>query len=84
MTLVLGLPFTIAAVVLGASPFGSGSAPLPALTLTALGGLVAGAVAGPFGGAVDALLYVDRRMRGEGLDLELAQQARRARPAVAA
>jgi hypothetical protein len=84
MTLVLGLPFTIAAVALGASPFGSGATPLPALTLTALGALVAGAVAGPFGGAVDGLLYVDRRMRAEGLDIDRAQQARLARPVVPA
>jgi hypothetical protein len=76
LTLVLALPFTIGAVVLGGGPFASGPAPLSAFALTALGALVAGAVAGPFGAAVDALLYVDRRMRAEGLDIDLGQRAR--------
>jgi hypothetical protein len=81
LTLVLALPFTIGAVVLGGGPFASGPAPLSAFALTALGALIAGAVAGPFGAAVDALLYVDRRMRAEGLDIELGQQARAGVPA---
>jgi hypothetical protein len=81
LTLVLALPFTIGAVVLGGGPFASGPAPLSAFALTALGALVVGAVAGPFGGAVDALLYVDRRMRAEGLDLDLGQRERPGVPA---
>jgi MFS family permease len=81
LTLVLALPFTIGAVVLGGGPFASGPAPLSAFALTALGALVAGAVAGPFGAAVDALLYVDRRMRAEGLDIDLGQRARAGLPA---
>jgi MFS family permease len=76
LTVVLALPFTIGAVVLGGGPFASGATPLSALALAALGALVAGAVAGPFGGAVDALLYLDRRMRAEGLDIDLGQRAR--------
>jgi hypothetical protein len=81
LTLVLALPFTIGAVVLGGGPFASGPAPLSAFALTALGALVAGAVAGPFGGAVDALLYLDRRMRAEGLDIDLGQRERAGVPA---
>ncbi|HEV7754724.1 MAG TPA: hypothetical protein VGO94_02590 [Mycobacteriales bacterium] len=78
VTVVLALPFTIGAVVLGGGPFTTGTAPLTALAVTALGALVAGTVAGPFGGAVDALLYVDRRMRAEGLDIELGRTGRAA------
>jgi hypothetical protein len=81
LSLVLALPFTIAAVVLGGGPFASGAAPLAAFALTALGALVAGTVAGPFGGAVDALLYADRRMRAEGLDIDLGRRARAGVPA---
>jgi hypothetical protein len=76
MTFVLALPFTIGASVLGGGPFASGAAPLSALGLTALGALVAGTVAGPFAGCVDGLLYVDRRMRAEGLDIYLALRVR--------
>jgi hypothetical protein len=76
MTFVLALPFTIGAALLGGGPFATSAAPLSTLGLTALGALVAGTVAGPFSGCVDGLLYVDRRMRAEGLDIDLAQRAR--------
>jgi len=46
-----------------------------ALLMTALGGFVGGTLARPFQAGVSALLYVDRRMRAEGLDLALAQAA---------
>lgn len=46
-----------------------------ALLMTALGGFVGGTLARPFQAGVSALLYVDRRMRAEGLDLALAQTA---------
>lgn len=42
------------------------------LVLTSLGGMVAAMVVGPFVAAVRGLLYVDRRMRAEGLDVALA------------
>ena len=40
--------------------------------LASLGTLVAAVVVGPFAAAVRGLLYVDRRMRAEGLDVALA------------
>ena len=40
-----------------------------------LGAIVGGTLTAPFTAAVTALLYIDRRMRIEGLDLELARAA---------
>lgn len=54
-----------------AAPIGPG-----ALTVTVLFSLVANVLTQPFVAAVTALLYVDRRMRAEGLDLALAAAAR--------
>ena len=45
------------------------------LLMNALGGFVGGTLARPFQSGVTALLYVDRRMRAEGLDLTLQQAA---------
>jgi hypothetical protein len=46
--------------------------------LSGLGEMSAGVIVVPFIGCVEALLYIDRRMRAEGLDIELGQQARAA------
>lgn len=46
--------------------------------LTGLGTMAAGIMVTPFLGAIDGLLYTDRRMRAEGLDIELGQRLRRA------
>lgn len=54
-----------------AAPLGTG-----AFALTVLFSLVANVLTQPFVAAVTALLYVDRRMRAEGLDLALAAAAR--------
>ncbi len=43
------------------------------LLITGVGSIVAGAVFYPFSAAVSALLYIDLRMRREGLDVRLAQ-----------
>ncbi len=40
-----------------------------------LGAIVGGTLTAPFTAGVTALLYIDRRMRIEGLDLELARSA---------
>jgi hypothetical protein len=45
------------------------------LIVTALGTIVASAVTWPFTSVATALVYVDRRMRREALDLELARAA---------
>jgi hypothetical protein len=43
--------------------------------LTAIGGIIAGAVTYPFAASVTTLMYVDLRMRKEGLDIELMRAA---------
>ena len=45
-----------------------------------IAGLVTGALTTPFTAGVDALLYVDTRIRREGLDVQLVQTAQGAAP----
>jgi len=45
------------------------------LVISGIGGLLASTVARPFSAGVAALLYIDRRMRAEALDLALARAA---------
>ena len=75
---VLTVPFAIFG---GGSPFDlSGSGPdlgFGALLLSAIGAIIAGTIVQPFNAGVQALLYVDRRMRAEGLDVTLAEAAAR-------
>lgn len=73
---VLQLPFQL----LGGNPFaGLGGGQVRLTTGKAVVAAVAGAlsttVVAPFTAGVRALLYVDRRMRAEGLDIVLAAQA---------
>lgn len=48
---------------------------LVTLVIGALGGIVGATLTAPFTAAATALLYVDRRIRREGLDIELARAA---------
>jgi hypothetical protein len=48
---------------------------LAPLIITGVGAIVGAAITWPFTAVASALLYVDRRMRREGLDLELARAA---------
>lgn len=78
---VIALPCTIAGLVAvlstgGGSGIAEGGPPFVLLLATALGGIVAGAVVAPFLSGVIALLYVDRRMRSEGMDIALQEAAR--------
>jgi hypothetical protein len=50
-----------------------------ALIAVVLGGIAAGTLTAPFLAGVLALLYLDRRMRAEGLDIVVRRQARRER-----
>jgi hypothetical protein len=45
------------------------------LIITGIGSIVAAAITWPFTAVASALIYVDRRMRREGLDIELARAA---------
>jgi hypothetical protein len=78
MQYLVAVPFavggTLVAFALGAEE--GSQLPAVALVLVALGGIAAGTLTAPFLAGVLALLYVDRRMRAEGLDLVLQRQAR--------
>jgi hypothetical protein len=83
MQYLVAVPFavggTLLAFALGADE--GSDLPVFALVVVVLGGIVAGSLTAPFLAGVLALLYVDRRMRAEGLDLVLRRQARLAGPA---
>jgi hypothetical protein len=72
---ILVVPFTIAAN--GTSGlFGHGyTVHFTGLLLVGIGNFLAGTIVRPFSASVSALLYIDRRMRSEGLDLTLQQAA---------
>ncbi|MET0133440.1 MAG: hypothetical protein ABW215_07590 [Kibdelosporangium sp.] len=57
----------------------TGTGPAPsfevAMLLTAVAGIIAQTFTLPFSSGVTTLIYLDRRMRREGLDIELARQA---------
>ena len=74
---VLQIPFSLLAALAGGGhsllPATSGS--VAGILISAVGGVVAGAVARPISAGVAVLLYVDLRMRREGLDLVLQTAA---------
>lgn len=79
---IVQVPFTLVGEGLALAT-GSPDATAPqllALSVAGLGGAIAGTVVFPFSAAVAALVYVDLRMRREGLDLELARAAGAAPP----
>jgi len=81
MQSLLLVPFAtlgaLLAYALGAR--GDDQLPLVALACVVLGSILGGIIAQPFLAGVLALLYVDRRMRAEGLDIVIQQQARASR-----
>jgi hypothetical protein len=68
--LVLEIPFTI-----GAAAAGSSRGTIAALIIAAIGSVVSATVIRPFSAGVTVLLYLDLRMRREGLDLALRNVA---------
>ncbi|TNM68716.1 hypothetical protein FHN55_05725 [Streptomyces sp. NP160] len=73
---VVTTPFGIIATVVGAVVGPESSWYLPVtLAVTGLGTALVSTVLYPLQSAVTALLYVDQRMRQEGLDVELARSA---------
>ena len=81
---VLTLPATLAATFLLGDPGSSGTATAVLVTVSALAGIVSTTFTAPFSAGVLALLYLDRRMRAEGLDVTLqrtvAEDAAAGRP----
>lgn len=74
---ILSVPFTVLALLAGFLVGGSGLNPydLLPLVVTSIGTVLASAITWPFTAVSTALLYVDRRMRREALDVELARAA---------
>lgn len=72
ITQVVAVPFNIPTLVGGGL---NDNTSFGALAISSLGGIVAGTITAPFSAAATALLYIDRRIRREGLDLELARAA---------
>jgi hypothetical protein len=70
---VLSVPFSLPFYLVGDQP-SEGEFLLP-LVISALGAIVASTITAPFTAAATVLLYVDRRIRREGLDIELARAA---------
>jgi len=79
MSYVVQVPVSILSSVVGVGTFSSdspsGGALVAYLVGTGIGALVAGTLATAFLGSVVALLYIDQRMRREGLDVALAAAA---------
>lgn len=74
---ILSVPFTVLTLAVTFLTGDGGINPYELLPLlvTALGTIVASAITWPFTAVSTALLYVDRRIRREALDLELARAA---------
>ncbi len=73
---VVTVPATLLALgSLIASDGDPGSLGIVPLAVITLGAIIAGTITAPFTAGVDALLYIDRRIRAEGLDVTLAQAA---------
>jgi len=73
---IISLPFGL----LGAASNGFSAEPTAALSvgslvLSTIGAIIASTITLPFSSAVNVLIYVDRRMRAEGMDIELQRAA---------
>ncbi len=84
VTFVIAIPFVIiggGSLFLSASSDGLSSGSFVFLeACTTVATIIAGAITYPFAAAIRALLYVDLRMRKEGLDIELMRAAGAAPP----
>jgi hypothetical protein len=82
---IITLPITVLLFVAGIAASGdssgAGAEALVLQTVSAgIAGLITGALTTPFSAGVDALLYVDARIRTEGLDVRLIQATQGAAP----
>ncbi len=77
---IIAVPFSVGASLITVGAAAGGAAPsaamsLPAVLITAVGGIIALTITAPFQSGVTGLLYVDQRMRSEGFDIELQRAA---------
>ena len=76
-SVLLGMPFSLTAmVIVFVSGQGSDSGQMIATFVSHLSALLTGAITTPFVAAVTGLLYIDRRMRLEALDVVLLRESR--------
>ncbi|MCD5315432.1 hypothetical protein [Kineosporia babensis] len=69
---IFSVPFSVIGVLLaGVADFSGASGELVQLLITNIGTIMAGAVVYPFTAGAVALLYLDLRMRREGMDVEV-------------
>ncbi len=82
MSFLIAVPFEAAGLLLafatGADDDSRPGITVVVLVVSVLGAIAAGMITAPFLAGVLALLYIDRRMRAEGLDLVLRRQERMA------
>jgi hypothetical protein len=73
---IIGIPFQVVGTIVGGG-FEDVDAPfsMAALVITSIGAIIATTITLPFAAAISVLLYIDQRMRREGLDLELQRAA---------
>jgi hypothetical protein len=76
-SLVLNIPFMLIEGATGGGGFGTAAvtASVASVIVAAIGGIVVGAITRPLLAGVSVLLYLDMRMRKEGLDLVLRNAA---------
>ena len=72
---VLAVPFTIVGAILSLGSIQNGTLPLGYTLSVSLATLVSSIVVIPFTSGIVSLLYIDRRIRREALDIELARAA---------
>jgi hypothetical protein len=79
---LVGLPFSVLGLALSGNGLdaltgGSGNLPVLYLVMTSIGSIVTVTFTAPVRAGIDALLYVDLRMRKEGMDIALQQSVSR-------
>ena len=73
---IISLPFgLLGAATTGFSADPTATLSVGSLILSTIGAIIASTITLPFSSAVTVLLYVDRRMRSEGMDIELQRAA---------
>jgi len=73
---ILSTPFSVGAVIISAVASDMSLASLVGVMLSFIGMLVTGCISQPFTAGITTLLYLDLRVRREGLDLRLREAAR--------
>jgi len=72
---VLAIPFALVGTLASIGSLENGELPLTYTIATSLATLVSSTVVLPFTSGIVSLLYIDRRIRREALDIELARAA---------